>query len=64
MLPSSYDRSLPEANGPGAKKLVVASRELPEPLLDSDEAASIMKIHRKTLQKLARRGMVYCRRRR
>jgi excisionase family DNA binding protein len=58
MLPSSYDRSSPEANGLSVKKLVAASRELPEPLLDSDEAASIMKIHPKTLQKLARKGIV------
>ena len=58
MIPSSYDRSSPEANGPSVKKLVTASRELPEPLLDSDEAASIMKIHPKTLQKLARKGIV------
>jgi excisionase family DNA binding protein len=31
---------------------------VPEPLLDSEEAAAIMKIHPKTLQKLARRGEV------
>lgn len=30
----------------------------PERLLDSDEAASIMKVHPKTLQKLARKGVV------
>lgn len=30
----------------------------PERLLDSDEAASIMKVHPKTLQKLARKGIV------
>jgi len=30
----------------------------PEPLLDSDEAAAIMKIHPKTLQKLARSGAI------
>jgi excisionase family DNA binding protein len=58
MLPYSSDRSLPEANGTGVKKPVAASRELPEPLLDSDEAASIMKIHPKTLQRLARKGIV------
>jgi len=27
-----------------------------EPLLDSDQAASILKIHPKTLQRMARRG--------
>jgi excisionase family DNA binding protein len=31
---------------------------LPEPLLDSEEAAAIMKIHPKTLQKLARKGLI------
>jgi excisionase family DNA binding protein len=31
---------------------------VPERLLDSDEAASIMKCHPKTLQKLARKGVV------
>lgn len=29
-----------------------------EPLLDSDEAADLLKIHPKTLQKMARRGEV------
>lgn len=29
-----------------------------EPLLDTDEAAAIMRIHPKTLQKFARRGLV------
>ena len=29
-----------------------------EPLLDSEEAAALLKIHPKTLQKLARRGKV------
>ena len=31
---------------------------LPQPLLNSEEAAAVMKIHPKTLQKLARRGVV------
>ena len=31
---------------------------VPEPLLDSDQAAAIMKVHPKTLQKLARKGIV------
>ncbi len=35
-----------------------ATAFLPERLLDSDEAASIMKCHPKTLQKLARKGIV------
>ena len=32
---------------------------IPKPLLDTDEAASVMRIHPKTLQKLARRGAVH-----
>jgi excisionase family DNA binding protein len=35
-----------------------ASEEEFEPLLDSEEAAALLKIHPKTLQKLARRGEV------
>ena len=31
---------------------------VPQPLLNSEEAAAVMKIHPKTLQKLARRGVV------
>lgn len=34
------------------------SKEEFEPLLDSEEAAALLKIHPKTLQKLARRGEV------
>lgn len=30
-----------------------------EPLLDSEEAAGLLKIHHKTLQKLARRGEIH-----
>ena len=40
------------------KKPPVSVTAHPEPLLDSDEAAAIMKIHPKTLQKLARKGVV------
>jgi excisionase family DNA binding protein len=36
----------------------VASDDGFEPLLDSEEAAALLKIHPKTLQKLARRGEV------
>lgn len=32
---------------------------VPELLLDTDEAAAVMKIHPKTLQKLARRGTIH-----
>jgi len=31
---------------------------VPEPLLDSDQAAAIMRIHPKTLQRYARQGIV------
>jgi excisionase family DNA binding protein len=31
---------------------------VPEPLLDTDQAAAIMRIHPKTLQKLARRRVI------
>jgi excisionase family DNA binding protein len=58
MLPSTSDLAPSEPNGSVVKKPASASRVLPEPLLDSDEAASIMKIHPKTLQKLARKGIV------
>lgn len=30
-----------------------------EPLLDSDQAANLLRIHRKTLQKMARRGEIH-----
>jgi excisionase family DNA binding protein len=42
----------------GKKPLATTTAFIPERLLDSDEAASIMKCHPKTLQKLARRGVV------
>ena len=40
------------------QKSVLPARFTPEPFLDSDEAAAIMKIHPKTLQELARKGLV------
>ena len=30
-----------------------------EPLLDSEQAASLLRVHRKTLQKMARRGEIH-----
>lgn len=42
----------------GKKPPASAGRALPERLLDSDEAAEIMNVHPKTLQKLARKGIV------
>jgi excisionase family DNA binding protein len=32
---------------------------VPDPLLDTEEAAAVIKIHPKTLQKLARRGSIH-----
>lgn len=40
------------------KPPTAATAFIPERLLDSDEAASIMNCHPKTLQKLARKGIV------
>ena len=40
------------------KRPPVSEAFAPEPLLDTDQAAAIMRIHPKTLQKLARRGVI------
>ncbi len=40
------------------RKPVRSAVTAPTPLLDSDEAAAIMKVHPKTLQKLARKGVL------
>jgi excisionase family DNA binding protein len=58
MNPQPTDRNLFDDKDLNRRKSVSAAHDLPEPLLDSDEAASIMKIHPKTLQKLARKGIV------
>jgi excisionase family DNA binding protein len=42
----------------GAATVAVASFSRPEPLLNSDEAAAIMNIHPKTLQRLARQRLI------
>jgi excisionase family DNA binding protein len=42
----------------GFKRPALSEPFIPEPLLDSDQAAAIMQIHPKTLQKLARRGEI------
>jgi excisionase family DNA binding protein len=41
-----------------SRKSVLSASFRPEPFLDTGEAAAIMKIHPKTLQKLARKGLV------
>ena len=58
MLSQSTNRNSFDDENLNRRKPVSAAHGLPEPLLDSDEAASIMKIHPKTLQKLARKGIV------
>ncbi len=40
------------------RKPVASEPFVPEPLLDTDQAAAIMRIHPKTLQRYARQGVV------
>ena len=47
-----------DQNPLGKKPPASAASFVPERLLDSDEAAKIMNVHPKTLQKLARKGIV------
>jgi excisionase family DNA binding protein len=47
-----------DRNPLGKKPPASAGGFVPERLLDSDEAAKIMNVHPKTLQKLARKGLV------
>ena len=55
MKDSETNHKDPVKNAPQAP--IVSGQEF-EPLLDSEEAAALLKIHPKTLQKLARRGEV------
>lgn len=48
------EHGLPEPQ----RKPVSSEPFVPEPLLDTDQAASIMRIHPKTLQRYARQGIV------
>jgi len=50
----------PEASKPSQQDRKPVAREpfVPEPLLDTDEAAAIMRVHPKTLQRYARQGVV------
>lgn len=41
-----------------ARKPVASEPFIPEPLLDTDQAAAIMRVHPKTLQRYARQGLV------
>lgn len=54
---SSEFAQQPAPNAP-PRKPPASAASIPERLLDSDEAASIMNVHPKTLQKLARKGIV------
>ena len=49
--------SLP-SNAASQRKPVANEPFVPEPLLDTDQAAAIMRIHPKTLQRYARQGIV------
>jgi excisionase family DNA binding protein len=40
------------------RKPVARESFIPEPLLDTDQAAAIMRVHPKTLQRYARQGLV------
>lgn len=46
------------ANAASQRKPVANEPFVPEPLLDTDQAAAIMRIHPKTLQRYARQGIV------
>jgi excisionase family DNA binding protein len=52
-----YESRLPAPKG-DATNAAFRAASVPETLLNSEEAAAVMKIHPKTLQKLARRGVV------
>jgi excisionase family DNA binding protein len=56
MSPDLYETS--DSNSLRKKPPASAGTFTPERLLDSDEAAKIMNVHPKTLQKLARKGIV------
>jgi excisionase family DNA binding protein len=57
MLSKPSDQEHPPQ--PGLNRKPVSSETFaPEPLLDTDEAAAIMRVHPKTLQRYARQGIV------
>ena len=47
-----------EASGAQGRRPVAREPFVPEPLLESDQAAAIMRIHPKTLQRYARQGVI------
>jgi excisionase family DNA binding protein len=47
-----------EGSGELQRKPVRSESFVPEPLLDTDQAAAIMRVHPKTLQRYARQGLI------
>ena len=62
MFPSESDDRRMQHQGPPnsalERKPIANEPFVPEPLLNTDQAAAIMRIHPKTLQKHARKGVV------
>ena len=56
MPPPVITQPVDESHGDSVKKPVASEHFSTTQLLDSEEAASLMKVHPKTLQKLARKG--------
>ena len=62
LFPNESDYPRKQNQGPqnpaSERKLVASEPFVPEPLLNTDQAAAIMRVHPKTLQKYARKGVV------
>jgi excisionase family DNA binding protein len=56
--PTVYFPSLTGPEAPTERKPVTTEPFIPEPLLDTDQAAAIIRVHPKTLQRYAREGIV------
>jgi hypothetical protein len=56
--PTVYFQSLIGPEAPTERKPVITEPVIPEPLLDTDQAAAIMRVHPKTLQRYARESIV------
>lgn len=54
----SHSQGTHDSLGELQRKPVASAAFVPEPLLDTDQAAAIMRIHPKTLQRYARQGLV------
>lgn len=57
-LDQSHSQQPHDKPGELQRKPVVSEPFVPEPLLDTDQAAAIMRIHPKTLQRYARQGVI------